>query len=100
MNNPLTAVPMRAARWSARHPWAAVLAWLALIACAVGLAMSVSTKQTTDADYRIGESGRADAMYASGDFDDPGTEQVLIDRSDGRPLDRGGDRRPTGDLRR
>ncbi|WP_269204013.1 MMPL family transporter [Nocardioides sambongensis] len=78
MGNPLTAVPMRAARWSAEHPWRAIGAWVALVAFAVGLAMAIPTAETTDADYRVGESGRADAMLAEADLHGPDTESVLI----------------------
>ncbi|HEX3932238.1 MAG TPA: MMPL family transporter [Nocardioides sp.] len=76
-------VPLRAARWSASHPWRAIGAWFAFVALAVALAALISTKQTTDADYRIGESGRADAMQASGGFADDQTESVLVTARDG-----------------
>ena len=33
--------PRRAARWSATHPWRAILAWLAFVLVAVGLAIAV-----------------------------------------------------------
>ena len=69
MGNPLTAVPMKAARWSAEHPWRAILGWIAFVAVAVGLAVAIPTHEATDADYRIGESGRADAMIAEADLD-------------------------------
>ena len=78
MGNPLTAVPMRAARWSALHPWRAILGWIAFVAIAVGLAVAIPTHQTTDADYRIGESGRADAMIADAGLTPPNTENVMI----------------------
>ena len=79
MGNPLTAVPMRAARWSAEHPWRAILAWIALVVAAVGLAVAVPTHETTDADYRVGESGRADAMVADAGLTQPDTENVLVE---------------------
>ena len=78
MGNPLTAVPMRAARWSAEHPWRAILAWVAFVAVAVGLAVAIPTHETTDADYRVGESGRADAMIADAGLDPTDTENVLV----------------------
>ena len=53
---------MRAARWSALHPWRAILAWLVFVLVAVGLAVAVPTADTKDSDYRLGESGRADAL--------------------------------------
>jgi RND superfamily putative drug exporter len=76
--NPLTAIPLRAARWSATHPWRAILAWLAFVLVAVGLAVAVPTVETTDADYRLGESGRADAMVDESGLAEPTTENVLI----------------------
>ena len=62
VRNPLAGVPLRAARWSATHPWRAILAWFVFVLVAVGLAIAVPTQEPTDADYRLGESGRADAM--------------------------------------
>jgi RND superfamily putative drug exporter len=78
MTNPLSSLAHRTARWCALHPWRAILGWVALVAFAVGLATMVPTQENTDADYRLGESGRADAMVADAGFDDPDTEQVLI----------------------
>ena len=63
--NPLTEIPRRAARWSATHPWRAILAWLAFVLVAVGLAIAVPTEDTKDSDYRLGESGRAEASSRS-----------------------------------
>jgi RND superfamily putative drug exporter len=76
-------VPLRAARWSASHPWRAIGAWFAFVAIAVALAALVPTRQTTDADYRLGESGRADAMAAAGHFADDQVETVLVTARDG-----------------
>ena len=47
------------------------------------LAALVPTQQTTDADYRLGESGRADAMVAAGHFPDGQVESVLVTARDG-----------------
>jgi len=76
-------VPLRAARWSATHPWRAIGAWFAFVAIAVALAALIPTKQTTDADYRLGESGRADALTAAGRFSDDQIESVLVTSRDG-----------------
>jgi RND superfamily putative drug exporter len=76
-------VPLGAARWSATHPWRAIGAWFAFVAVAVALAALVSTRQTDDADYRLGESGRADAMQAAGGFADDQVESVLVTARDG-----------------
>jgi len=69
---------MRAATWSARHPWRAVLAWFVLVAIAVGAASLVSTVQTQDADYRLGESGRADALIEQAGLANPPVELILV----------------------
>src|SRR4051794_5926724 len=79
----LARLPLRAARWSATHPWRAIGAWLVFVTIAVALAALVPTQQTTDADYRLGESGRADAMTAAGHFPDDQVESVLITGKDG-----------------
>jgi RND superfamily putative drug exporter len=78
MGNPLTAVPMKAARWSAEHPWRAILGWIAFVAIAVGFAVAIPTVDTDDADYRVGESGRADAMVTDAHLTQPDTENILI----------------------
>ncbi len=78
MTNPLSSLASRIARWCALHPWRAILGWIALVAFAVGLATMIPTQEATDADYRLGESGRADAMVASAGFESPDVEQVLI----------------------
>jgi RND superfamily putative drug exporter len=83
MTNPISSFAHRTARWCALHPWRAILGWVAFVAFAVGLATMIPTQETTDADYRLGESGRADAMVASADFDEPDTEQVLISAKSG-----------------
>ena len=76
--NPLTEIPLRAARWSATHPWRAILAWLVFVLVAVGLAIAVPTQDTQDSDYRLGESGRAEAMVDGSGLATPTTENVLI----------------------
>lgn len=83
VTNPLTVLPLRAARWSATHPWRAVLAWLAFVAVAVGLASAVPTIEADGADYRLGESGRAEALVAEAGLDRPDSENVLITARDG-----------------
>ena len=48
VRNPLTGIPLRAARWSATHPWRAILAWLVFVLVAVGLA----DRRTDPGDHR------------------------------------------------
>ena len=86
VRNMLSGLPIRAARWSARHPWRAILAWLAFVLVAVGLAIAVPTTATRDADYRLGDSGRADAMVHKAGLETPTTENVLITARAGTSL--------------
>src|SRR3954452_4353515 len=83
MTNPLSSFAHRTARWCALHPWRAILGWVAFVAFTIGLATMTPTQETTDADYRMGESGRADAMVAGAGFNDPEAEQVLITANSG-----------------
>jgi RND superfamily putative drug exporter len=78
VRNPLSRVPIRAARWSALHPWRAILAWIAFVAVAVGLALLVPTNLAEDADYREGESGLADQWVDEAGMSDPLSENILI----------------------
>jgi len=87
VRNPLSGVPIRAARWSALHPWRAILTWLVFVLVAVGLAIAVPTAETTGADYRLGDSGRADAMVHAAGLEAPATENILITAPAGSALD-------------
>jgi putative drug exporter of the RND superfamily len=87
VHNALAGVPLRAARWSATHPWRAILAWFALVLVSVGLAVAVPSVETVDADFRVGESGRADALVQSSGIDEPSTENILITPRGETPLD-------------
>lgn len=81
--SPLARIPVRAARWSATHPWRAIAGWFAFVVVAVGLSMAIPTQEPDDADYRVGESGRAEAMVERAGLDQPPTENVLITARDG-----------------
>lgn len=82
----ITALPINAARWSATHPWRAIIAWFAFVALAVGMAVLVPARSTTDADYRVGDSGRAHALLQAAGLLAPDSENVLITARSG-PLD-------------
>ena len=79
----LTGAPTRAARWSATHPWRSIALWFAFVIAATALASFVSTEEPSDADYRIGQSGHAEAMIAAAGLDQPSTEDVLITSASG-----------------
>jgi RND superfamily putative drug exporter len=71
------------ARWSAEHPWRALLVWLLFIAAAVAAGSAISTKQVSDSDQRVGESGRADQIITDAGLKGPDTENVLITAESG-----------------
>jgi putative drug exporter of the RND superfamily len=76
---------VRAARWSARHPWRAVVAWLLFVIVCLGIGIAAGTRSAATEDYRVGEAGRAEAMATEGGLQRQPEEQVLIDRRDGTP---------------
>ena len=80
-------VTVRVARWSATHPWRAIGLWMLLVVVAVGVMATVPTQRMSDADERIGESGRAAAMRAGAGLDGVPTETVLVTAPGGH-LDR------------
>jgi putative drug exporter of the RND superfamily len=84
-SNPLTRLPARAATWSATHPWRAIALWFAFVAASVALAVAVPTVSTTQADYRLGESGRADQLSDQGRFPFADSENALF--TGGRPAE-------------
>ena len=97
--NPLTLIPIRAARWSATHPWRAMLGWLAFVLVAVGMAVAVPTTSTKDADYRLGESGRADALVHQAGLEGAQAENVLITARGHAALDQAAAATAAGEIR-
>ncbi len=94
-------VTVRVARWSATHPWRAMGLWLLFVAGAVALLVTVPTQQAGDADFRVGESGRADQLITEAGLAEPVTESVLIGSADADAgsLDAGAARSAVADLR-
>lgn len=83
LSHSISAVPLRAARWSATHPWRAIGAWLAFVLVAVGMAVAIPTQETTEADYAIGDSGKAATIVREAGLQGLDTEDVLIQARDG-----------------
>ncbi|MCL8252528.1 hypothetical protein AERO_14145 [Aeromicrobium fastidiosum] len=73
-----TSLTVGVARWSATHPWRAIGLWAALVTTAVVLMGTVPTQQTTDADFRVGESGAAAAMLDDAGLAPTPAESVLV----------------------
>jgi uncharacterized membrane protein YdfJ with MMPL/SSD domain len=67
----------RAGRWSAQHRKKAILGWLLFVVLAVGIGGSVGTRTLSDAEYGVGESGRAEEAVGDA-FPDEASESVLV----------------------
>ncbi|MEU8876568.1 MMPL family transporter [Streptomyces javensis] len=93
----MKSLTVRMARWSARHPWRAIVGWLVFVALCLGVGSAVGTHSATTADYRVGEAGRAEAMAAEGGLERRAAEQVLISARSGA-LDRDAAEAAAGEL--
>ncbi|MFC9680518.1 MMPL family transporter [Streptomyces sp. NPDC056948] len=89
---------VRVARWSARHPWRAIVGWLVFVALCLGAGSAVGTNSAKTADYRVGEAGRAEALAAEAELERRAAEQVLISSRSGGALDQGAARAAAKDL--
>lgn len=74
----MTNIPVRMARWSARHPWRAIAGWFLLVALCLGSGIAIGGNAATAEDFRIGEAGRAEALAAEGGLEQKPIERVLI----------------------
>ncbi|TWD74804.1 RND superfamily putative drug exporter [Kribbella amoyensis] len=74
---------VRAARWSATHPWRAIAMWLVVVVACFALGNVTGTKES-DNEGDIGEVTRAEDIVKSGNFDDPDVESVLITPTAGK----------------
>ena len=75
-------IAARAGRWSAQHRKKAIFGWLAFVILAVAIGGSVGTRTLSDAEYGLGESGRAD-KFVDAHFPDKEGESVLIQSQNG-----------------
>jgi len=71
-------VAARMGRWSAKHRKLAILGWLAFIVLTIVLGGAVGTKELSDADAGIGESGRAVKIVAAAGFEHTDSESVIV----------------------
>src|SRR5215210_5669949 len=68
----------RAARWSAAHWKTAVAAWIAFVAVAIGLGMTVGTQMLSTGEQTTGQTAQAEAILANAGFETPAAESVLV----------------------
>ncbi|WP_405662149.1 MMPL family transporter [Streptomyces sp. RK9] len=78
---------VRVARWSALHPWRAIVGWFVFVVLCLGAGITAGMNQATSADFRVGEAGRAEAMAARGDLQIKPLEQILVSAKPGQRLD-------------
>ena len=64
--------------WSARHRLTAVGAWLALVVVLMLIGSAVGQVTMTQAEYGVGDSGRATWLLANAGIKTPATELVLV----------------------
>ncbi|MEU8753425.1 MMPL family transporter [Streptomyces chartreusis] len=83
----MKSISVSMARWSARHPWRAIVGWLVFVVLCLVVGSAVGMNSAKTADYRVGEAGRAEALAAEGHLERRPTEQVLISARSGA-LDR------------
>ncbi|MFC9129770.1 MMPL family transporter [Streptomyces sp. NPDC057099] len=94
----MNSLTVRVARWSARHPWRAIVGWLVFVVLCLGVGSAVGTNSAKTADYRVGEAGRAEALAAEAHLERRSAEQVLISSRSGGALDQGAARAAAKDL--
>ncbi|WP_370934478.1 MMPL family transporter [Amycolatopsis sp. cg13] len=78
---------VRAARWSATHPWRAIIGWAVFVALCFAAGSMIGTHSATSADFRVGEAGKMEQIADDGGLNPVAVENVLITSNQG-PLDR------------
>lgn len=71
-------LPVRMARWSARHAGRAIAGWFAFVVLCLVAGIAVGTNQATTEDFWVGEAGRAEAMATEGGLERAPTERIMI----------------------
>src|SRR5690242_7407302 len=75
----------RAGRWSAKNWKTAIALWVAFVAVAMGLGMTVGTHTLSASEQATGEAARAEQLLRSAGFHTPAAESVIV-RSDSRTV--------------
>ncbi|MEU3688425.1 MMPL family transporter [Streptomyces narbonensis] len=85
MTNPT----VRIARYSALHPWRALIGWILFVALCLGAGLALGANPATTEDFRIGEAGRAEALAAEGGLQQRPLERIVVQAAPGTgPFDR------------
>jgi putative drug exporter of the RND superfamily len=67
-----------AGRWSATHPWLAIIVWLGCVVVLLVAGHQAGTRQLSNADESVGQAGQAEQMM-SRNFVQRATEYVLFE---------------------
>ncbi|MEU6115243.1 MMPL family transporter [Streptomyces sp. NPDC047117] len=90
-------ITVRVASWSALHSGRAIATWFAFVAVCLAIGIAVGTNSAVAKDYRVGESGRAEAIATEAHLERKPTEQIMFSAKDGA-LDRPAARSAAQDL--
>ncbi len=95
---PRRPVTVRVARWSATHPWRAIALWLVFVVACVALGSAAGTREMSDVDSGVGQSGQAFRVVHDAGLESPDAENVLISAR-GQAFDRSAARQAAGQVR-
>lgn len=71
-------LPVRMARWSARHAGRAIAGWFAFVVLCLVAGIALGTNEATTKDFWVGEAGRAEATATEGGLERTPTERIMI----------------------
>ncbi|MFF0191456.1 MMPL family transporter [Streptomyces anulatus] len=71
-------LPVRMARWSARHAGRAIAGWFAFVVLCLVAGIALGTNEATTKDFWVGEAGRAEATATEGGLERSPTERITI----------------------
>ncbi|MFJ6808923.1 MMPL family transporter [Streptomyces anulatus] len=74
----MTHLPVRMARWSARHAGRAIAGWFAFVVLCLVAGIALGTNEATTKDFWVGEAGRAEATATEGGLERSPTERIMI----------------------
>ncbi|MGQ4715387.1 MMPL family transporter [Streptomyces anulatus] len=77
-------LPVRMARWSARHAGRAIAGWFAFVVLCLVAGIALGTNEATTKDFRVGEAGRAEATATEAGLERSPTERIMIRARSGK----------------
>ncbi|MFE3678347.1 MMPL family transporter [Streptomyces griseus] len=71
-------LPVRMARWSARHAGRAIAGWFTFVVLCLAAGLALGTNEATTRDFWVGEAGGAEATATEGGLERSPTERIMI----------------------